>query len=711
MRKVFLLFIIFCFSCILSITINANENSGDNDVDKLIEKILSDGGYTNIIPSDDRVTNPNPEVFKVDNKNVCSNGDYSLDRLVGTSFQNIGCYTNLSDATTAMKKDKGNDKVVRYKNSYSYSQIIAANKAYAVSAVKYTLDLYKTADLNGSQLSFWSTYVGDGYKFYYLDTVVNSKNQIVYKVNLNGYVGYVDSKYVDLIPTKYIVEDTNFTIRYNGQLTKFNKTDTNTYVVKRSNEGYNELYYTVSTMEGNYSIGPYAIAPSYLKPGYYFSHDGISFYSDPYLENLVSEVKFYNYFQFLPLRSYSKLDGNQLKKYLNDKSKTNSVYYNHTNSFVNYQQRYGMNALLVFSMANHESAYGTSNYAVNRNNLFGWDAIDSNPGNAKTFSSVDESIRQHMGRNLFGYSNVNDWRFSGPALGNKGAGFTTKYASDPDWGLKIAAHAYQTDKLNGFVDYQKYGIGLIKDYSDVNVRKSPNSNSKVLYNSFGATKKLINQTVAIIGETGDYYQIVPWYPMVNEDVLLNHQDGNYTTDKNNVAYISKQYVNIINNSQFKPDKVVVDDKKDSSNNNGNQHKLINPIKYKVNDNVTGLNIRQMPGTNYSIVGRYVGGQTFEGEKANNGWVKIIYNNQFAYISADFVTAISNSNNQNNNTLKNKVGDINQDGKTSVLDLVLIQKHVVKSKLLSDQQIKLADMNHDGKISVIDYVMLVKVIMK
>lgn len=707
MKKIFLLFIIFCCSCVLGITVNANENNIDEDINKLIEKILADGGYTNIIPSDDKVTNPNPEVLVVGNKNVCSSGDYSLDRLVGTNFQNISCYKNIDDAIAAMKKDKGHDKVVRYKNSYSYSQIIAANKAYAVSTVKYTLDLYKTADLTSGQLALWSTYVGDGYKFYYLDTVVNSKNQIVYKVNLNGYVGYVDSKYVDLIPTKYIVEDTSFTIRYNGQLTKFDKTDTNTYVVKNSGAGYNELYYTVSTMEGNYSIGPYAIAPSYLKPGYYFSHDGISFYSDPYLENLVSDVKFYNYFQFLPLRSYSKLDGNQLKKYLINKSKSNSVYYDHTNSFVNYQQRYGMNALLVFSMANHESAYGTSNYAVNRNNLFGWDAIDSNPGNAKTFSSVDESIRQHMGRNLFGYSNVNDWRFSGPALGNKGAGFTTKYASDPDWGLKIAAHAYQTDKLNGFVDYQKYGIGLIKDYSDVNVRNLPNTNSKVLYNSFGATKRLINQTVAIIGESGDYYQIVPWYPIVHENVLLNHQDGNYTVDKNNVAYISKQYVNIINNGQFKPDKVANDNKEQPNN---KQIKLNNPIKYKVNDNVTGLNIRQLPGTNYSIVGRYVGGQTFEGEKASNGWVKIIFNNQFAYISVDFVTALNTSGNQNNNHVK-KVGDINQDGKTSVLDLVLIQKHVVKSKLLNEQQIKLADMNNDGKVSVIDYVMLVKVIMK
>lgn len=709
MKKIGLfLLLCFCLFSIYSVHVGAT-NLSDEDIKKIVEKILSGDGSTVIPPSNDKITNPEPDVLVVEQKPVCSLGDYSLDVLIGSDFKNIGCYSTFEEAKLALLSNKGNDKVIRYKNSYSYSQIIGANSAYAVSAVKYTLDIYKTPELTtNGQVSLWSTYVGDGYKFYYLETVVNSKNQIVYKVNLNGYVGYVDSKYVDLIPTKYIAEDIGFVLRYNGKLTKFNKTDTNTYVVKDSTKGYNELYYTISTLEGNYSIGPYAIAPSYLKPGYYYSYDGIIFYSDPYLENKVSDKPFYNYFQYLPLRSYSKLSGSQLQAYLSNKSKTNSVYYNSTDAFINYQNRYGMNGLLVFSMANHESAYGTSNYALNRNNLFGWDAVDSNPGNAKTFSSVDESIKQHMGRNLFGYSNVNDWRFSGPALGNKGAGFTTKYASDPDWGLKIASHAYQTDKLNGFVDYQKYGIGLINNYSDVNVRLLPRADAAVLYNTFGATKKLINQTVAVIGETGDFYQIVPWFPMVSGNVIIAHQDGNYVVDQNNVAYISKQYVTLINEGQFVPKPVIVDN---NSNSNIQSPRLNNPKTYKVNDDVTGLNIRQQAGTNYPIVGKFSGGQIVEGERLNNGWIKIIYSNQFAYISEEYVKLVSSNNETTDNVVSNKKGDVNLDGKLSVIDLVLIQQHIVNAKVLTSQQFKYADMNNDNKISVIDYVMLVKEIMK
>jgi beta-N-acetylglucosaminidase len=35
---------------------------------------------------------------------------------------------------------------------------------------------------------------------------------------------------------------------------------------------------------------------------------------------------------------------------------------------------------------------GTSNYAVNRNNIVGWNAVDSNPNKAKRFKSKDDCI-------------------------------------------------------------------------------------------------------------------------------------------------------------------------------------------------------------------------------------------------------------------------------------------------------------------------------
>lgn len=60
-------------------------------------------------------------------------------------------------------------------------------------------------------------------------------------------------------------------------------------------------------------------------------------------------------------------------------------------AFVEAEQKYGVNALYMMGLACLESGYGSSNYAVKRNNLYGWNAVDSNPDNAKWFKSKEES--------------------------------------------------------------------------------------------------------------------------------------------------------------------------------------------------------------------------------------------------------------------------------------------------------------------------------
>ena len=56
-------------------------------------------------------------------------------------------------------------------------------------------------------------------------------------------------------------------------------------------------------------------------------------------------------------------------------------------AFVDAEKTYGVNALYMMGLAAEESAYGTSNYAVKRNNLYGWGAVDSNPDLAKHFET------------------------------------------------------------------------------------------------------------------------------------------------------------------------------------------------------------------------------------------------------------------------------------------------------------------------------------
>lgn len=60
-------------------------------------------------------------------------------------------------------------------------------------------------------------------------------------------------------------------------------------------------------------------------------------------------------------------------------------------AFVEAEQKYGVNALYMMGLACLESAYGNSTYAQKRNNLYGWNAVDSNPNNASTFSSKKEA--------------------------------------------------------------------------------------------------------------------------------------------------------------------------------------------------------------------------------------------------------------------------------------------------------------------------------
>ncbi len=61
------------------------------------------------------------------------------------------------------------------------------------------------------------------------------------------------------------------------------------------------------------------------------------------------------------------------------------------NAFVEAEKKYNVNALYMMGLAALESAWGTSGYAIYRNNLYGWNAVDSNPDNATYFKSKEEA--------------------------------------------------------------------------------------------------------------------------------------------------------------------------------------------------------------------------------------------------------------------------------------------------------------------------------
>ena len=61
-------------------------------------------------------------------------------------------------------------------------------------------------------------------------------------------------------------------------------------------------------------------------------------------------------------------------------------------ALVKAENEYNINGLYLMGLCCLESAYGTSSFAVNRNNLVGWNANDSNPQNASYFSSFEDCI-------------------------------------------------------------------------------------------------------------------------------------------------------------------------------------------------------------------------------------------------------------------------------------------------------------------------------
>lgn len=308
-------------------------------------------------------------------------------------------------------------------------------------------------------------------------------------------------------------------------------------------------------------------APSYLKAGVkYYSYDGHYFYTDyatmlsDYQNNTRSnsvnpKSPYYNYYQYLPMRTVTSYSSSTLSSMINSRSSSSSKMYNTGNSFVNNQNTYGVNALLMTGIAANESAWGSSSIAKNKNNLFGLNAVDSSPGTSSyTYASVDVCIKDFAnGWMSRGYLNPKDWRYFGGFLGNKASGLNVKYASDPFWGEKAANIAYSLDKSGGSKDYDKYTIG-IKDtiatsdknnYNDVNVRKeaSTASGSSVLYSTGSSASYSV---VCLNSETkNSFYKIQSDAVLNSSRTGVNSSSGNYSFDSM-YAYIHSDYVIPVN---------------------------------------------------------------------------------------------------------------------------------------------------------------------
>ena len=397
----------------------------------------------------------------------------------------------------------------------------------------------------------------------------NETNPTKVKFMQAGVVGWVSVNEVQ------VLEYTNATV---NTLSK--------YYVKNG-----RIYHGISTNLSGSNYGStldYGPKPSYLKEGVdYYSYDGHYFYegstyasyarmlndyrNDSRANSVNSSSPYYNYYEYLSHRSITTYSADNLNEAIASMVRASENSYGRTSKlrnkadvFIENQNKYGTNALLMIGVAANESAWGCSRIAAEKNNLFGHAAYDSDPGgSANGYSSVEYSIYYHSSQFISkGYLDpVTDGRYFGANLGDKGSGINVKYASDPYWGEKAAALCWKIDSYLGAKDSYKYTIG-IKDtintnHSVINIKNNASSNSNTLYSTYPKSKTttLKNQAPAnypfIIlknGEKNNYYKIQS-DGAVNSNrtgIINTPSQAEYSFDED-YGYIPKSSITVVTN--------------------------------------------------------------------------------------------------------------------------------------------------------------------
>lgn len=305
-------------------------------------------------------------------------------------------------------------------------------------------------------------------------------------------------------------------------------------------------------------------APSYLEPGVtYYSYDGHYFYKDYGVmvtdyrkdqrsQSVNPQEPYYNYFQYLPMRSQSSYTGIEVNKMLDGTLKEGSKMKDTGELFVSNQNTYGVNALLMTGIAANESNWGKSSISQQKNNLFGLNATDKAPGvNANQYESVAACIEDFAnGWMSKGYLYPKDYRYNGGFLGNKASGLNVKYASDPYWGEKAANIVWRLDHTMGEKDAGKYTLAVKeivpKEHVSVNIRKEPSASSTLLYK----TGKAANYVVLVRNQEAKdgFYEIQSDGVLDEKREGVVKSSGNYSFEQM-YGYMSADYLTLISSSK------------------------------------------------------------------------------------------------------------------------------------------------------------------
>ncbi|HDR8169676.1 glucosaminidase [Bacillus cereus] len=386
-------------------------------------------------------------------------------------------YTTYKEAVTAAQ-NKGIN-AVKYENEYVW---IKDGFATAKRVNGNTINIY------GENLKTVYTYLEYGTEFKVLEV---GEDRV--KVQLSDLTGYVKKNEVTLVPEKEMQKSYYYV----------------------ANDGYLYHRYYEFEKKPSYTGYRYGAAPAFMKPGQQMeSIDGKTFGNET----------FYQYFNYLSLRSKTEYTAEQLDSYVKS-VRADSPLIGLGKKFKEVESKYNVNALFLYSLAVHESLYGTSELARDKNNLFGLNATDNNPfGNGKTFNSkedcIEDAAKVYMNE---WYLNPGHWRYTAAYTGDKAGGINMNYASDANWGKKVAGHMFRFDSYLGKKEYNKYKLARVTN--KVEVKKDPRTSGAKLYSLSP------NKVVTITGEETINGQA--WVKIISDDPAVNE------------AYVAKENVEYV----------------------------------------------------------------------------------------------------------------------------------------------------------------------
>lgn len=304
----------------------------------------------------------------------------------------------------------------------------------------------------------------------------------------------------------------------------------------------------------------------------YYSFDGNYFYKtmeemlDDYkslsTNKAVNIIPYYNYYMYSSVRAKSNITAADIKNFLESRGYSDaqkSALVGQELTFIDAEEKYGVNAGIALSTAINESGWGTSALAKTKNNLFGHLAFDSSVmTSASGYNTVSDGIYRHAYyyiNTLFAETKDLSGNYYGGHLGNKNSGINVKYASDPYWGEKIAAIYRSIDAYVDYKDLNSSKIGIKVQKESVSVMSEAKSNSKEIYKLKSHVYEVSNIPVVILeevkGETLNGSDI--WYK-IQTDALLNENrtdviqvskvDTLYDRS-NNYGYVHSSYITLM----------------------------------------------------------------------------------------------------------------------------------------------------------------------